>query len=96
MRRDEPRQARLEEPDLGPAVDDEPARHQPLPPPSRHRPGRHVEPPAHRVDRQDRLGRLLGLLLDRRREVLDEQPQVVPDVAAFEHQRRRTPRDGSP
>ena len=86
VRSHEPRQARLEESDLGPAVNDEPPRHQPLPPPSRHRPDRDVEPPAHRVDGQHRLGRLLGLLLDRRRKVLHEQPQVVPDVVAFEHQ----------
>ena len=88
---DEPRSARLQEPDLGPPVDDEPAGHQPLPPPSRHRPGRDVEPPAHRVDRQDRLGRLLGRLADRRRQVLDEQAEVVPDVAA-----RRAPGPGPP
>ena len=83
---DEPCQARLEEPDLGPPVDDEPAGHQPLPPPAGDRPGRDVEPPAHRVDRQDRLGRLLDRLADGRRQVLDEQPEVVPDVPAVQHQ----------
>ena len=86
MRLDEPRQARLQEPDLGPAVDHEPAGDQPLPPPSGDRPGRDVVPPADLLDRQDRLGRLLDRLADRRREVLDEQPEVVPDVAAVEDQ----------
>jgi hypothetical protein len=86
VRRDEPRQARLEEPDLGPPVDDEPTRHQALAPPARHRPDRDVEPSAHRVDRQDRLGRLIGRLLDGRRQVLHEQAQVVLHVGAVEHQ----------
>ena len=43
----ETREARLEEADLGPPVNDEPPRHQPLPPPSCYRPDRDVEPPAH-------------------------------------------------
>ena len=92
---DEPHEARFEEPDLGPAVDDEPAGDQALPPPSGDGPGRDVEPPAHGVDRQHRLGGLLGLLTDRPGEVLDEQPEVVTDVLPVEHQRGRTLRAGS-
>ena len=97
MGRDKSLQARLEEPDLGAAVDDEPARHQPLPPPACHRAGRHVVPPAHFVHRQDRLVDLLDSLARRRRQVLDEQPQVMLNIPAFKHQGRPTvgpkPRD---
>ncbi len=86
---DEPPDARLQEPDLGPAVDQEPPGDQALATPAGDRPGRDVEPPADGLDRQDLLGRLLHLLLDGRREVLDEQPEVVADVVAVQHQGRR-------
>ena len=94
---DEPLQARLEKTDLGPPLDHEPPRHQPLPPPAGHRPRRDVVALAHLRHRQDRLADLLDRLPDRRREVLDEQPQVVLDVLPFEDQGRppsgRIPRD---
>ena len=86
---DEPPQARFQEPDLGAAVDDEPPGDQPLAPPAGHRPGRDVEPAAHRVHRQDRLARLLDLLADRPGQVLDEEAKIVPDVPAVQNQGRR-------
>ena len=97
MGRDKSLQARLEEPDLGAAADHEPTRHQPLPAPARHRAGRHVVPPTHLVHRQDRLVDLLDRLARRRRQVFDEQPQVMLNIAAIKNQGRPTvgakPRD---
>ena len=86
MGRDKSLQARLEKPDLGAASDHEPTRHQPLPAPARHRAGRHVVPPAHLVDRQDRLVHLLDRLTRRRRQVFDEQPQVMLNIPPIKHQ----------
>ena len=85
---DEPGQARLEEAHLGPAVDQEPAGDQPLPPPPGDRPGRHVVPLADFLDRQDRLGGLLHGLAERGREVLDVEPEVGPEPRALQDQRR--------
>ena len=85
---DEPLEARLEEPDLRPPLDEEAAGDQSLRPPAVDGPGRDVVATADGVDRQDRLGDLLELLADRRREVLDEQPEVVLDVGPLEHQGR--------
>ena len=80
----ESREARLQESDLGPAVDDEPAGHQSLPPPSGDGPGRDVVEPADLGDRQDRLDRLLERLARDAREFLDEQLQVGPHPTAIE------------
>src|SRR3954454_4066676 len=90
MGRDESLQARLEEPDLGTPADDESTRHQTLSAPARHRAGRYVVPPTHFLDRQNRFGHLFDGLARRRREVLDEQAQIMLDIATLEDQCRPT------
>src|SRR5687767_1048485 len=77
-------QAGFEEPDLRPAVDDEPTGDQPLRPPTGDGPGRDVVTTADRLNGQDRLGGLAGSHPGRRRQILDEQSQVVPDVRPVE------------
>ena len=88
VRLDEPGQARLEEADLGPAGDREPAGDEPLASPPGDGPGRDVVASARLLDRQDRLGRLLDRLADRRREVFHQPPEVRPDAGPVEHLRR--------
>ena len=90
MGRDKPLQARLEEPHLGAAADDKSTCHQSLSTPSCHRAWRHAIPPTHLRNRQNRFGHLFDGLARRRREILDEQPQVMLNIPPFQHQGRPT------
>src|SRR5271166_380661 len=85
---DEPLQARFQETHLRPSAHHKTASDQPLPPPSRDRPGGDIVTPAHLRHCEHRLDGLLNKLPHGGRKILHEQLQVMPNAAAFEHQPR--------
>ncbi len=82
-------QAAFEKPDLGLALDQETAGDQPLSPPAIDRSGRDIVTSADFLDGQHRLGDVLDGLADRRRQVAEEESQIVPYVLTGQHQQRR-------